>query len=202
MRKTKEEALITRENLLTAAMHVFSQKGYSATRLEDIAQEVEVTRGAIYHHFGGKEELFLALVNERNTGVNQLADKVISQGGSPREVLQRLLVSMMEYLEENDDYRAMLELSVNKVEITGGLEDFGNQITQSRRALTRYFEDLISKGIQTGEFRSDLSTEDAAISLVGFVNGLGLIWVQDPDSFSIGRRAESLVDVFLRGLLY
>jgi AcrR family transcriptional regulator len=61
MRKTKEEAEITRQNLLKAALVVFSRRGYNATRLEDIADEAGVTRGALYHHFGDKESLFLAV---------------------------------------------------------------------------------------------------------------------------------------------
>lgn len=201
MRKTKEEAQITRENLLTAGLKVFGQRGYSATRLEDIAIEANVTRGAIYHHFGGKDELFMTLVKERSTDVNQLAAEILSAGGTPRETVRRLLVSLFEYAEQNDEYRAMLELSINKVEINDGLKEFANATIQGRRDLARIFEDLVRKGIQAGEFRAEISPEDAAITIVGFMNGIGLIWVQDPDSFSIGRRAQSLVDLFLAGLL-
>ena len=95
----------------------------------------------------------------------------------------------------------MFELSVYEVEITGELIDFGSQIIQSRRELARFFADLIRRGIQAGEFRSFFSAEDAAISIVGFVNVMGLIWVQDSDTFFIGRPAECFVDVFLSGLL-
>jgi TetR/AcrR family acrAB operon transcriptional repressor len=52
MRRTKEEAEITKQNLLQAALEVFSRMGYSATRVEDIARQADVTTGAIYHHFG------------------------------------------------------------------------------------------------------------------------------------------------------
>ena len=62
MRRTKEEAEQTRQDLLDAALTVFSQKGYTATRLEDVARAAGVTRGAIYHHFGSKAELYSALI--------------------------------------------------------------------------------------------------------------------------------------------
>jgi len=58
MRRTKEEAAQTRQELLDAALTVFSQEGYEAARLQDIAQAAAVTRGAIYHHFGNKAGLF------------------------------------------------------------------------------------------------------------------------------------------------
>ena len=62
MRRTKEEAAQTRQDLLAAALTIFSQKGYEAARLEDIAEMAGVTRGAIYFHFGNKAGLFMALV--------------------------------------------------------------------------------------------------------------------------------------------
>jgi TetR/AcrR family acrAB operon transcriptional repressor len=200
MRRTKEEALVTRENILTAALKVFSQNGYSATRLEDIAQAVGVTRGAIYHHFGGKEALYKALVTERSMGINQLTVEIVAKGGTPREMLRRLLLGLFRYVEENDEYRALLELATSKVEVTPGLESIMEDTIRGRRLLAKFFADLLHQGIEIGEFRSDLQVEDAAFALVGYLNGIGLIFIQDPQSFSIFERAETLVDVFLKGI--
>ncbi len=201
MKRTKEEALVTRQNLLSAALKVFSNKGYSATRLEDIALEAGVTRGAIYHHFGGKEQLFKELVTERSIGVNQLAEQIVNEGGSPATVLRRLLVRLFEYGEEDEEYRAMLEIATDKVEFTAELEDLARQNIRGRRALIRFLANIIRQGIEAGEFRSDLSPKDAAIAVAGFLNGVGLLWVQDPDSFSIRRRSKAVVDVMMGWLI-
>ena len=201
MKRTKEDALVTKQNLLSAALIVFSKKGYSATRLEDIALEAGVTRGAIYHHFGGKVELFKELVTERSIGVNQLAEEIIKEGGSPAETLRRLLVRMFEYAEEDEDYRAMLKIATDKVEFTEELEDFSRQNIRGRRALIRFLSNLIRQGIEAGDFRADLSAKDSAIAVAGFLNGVGLLWIQDPDSFSIRRRSEAMVNVMMGGLL-
>ncbi len=200
MRRTKEDALITRENVLTAALKVFSQTGYSATRLEDIAQAADVTRGAIYHHFGSKEELYKALIKERSAGINQLAEETLTQGGSPLNIIRRLLVSAFEYAEQDEDYRALLELHMSRVEITEGLESITKDTIQGRRQLATIFEELLRQGILAGEFRPNLSVKSAAIALVSFMNGVGLIWIQDPQAFSLQQDAEALVDVFLKGL--
>jgi len=60
-RKTKEEALKTRDAILDAAVQIFSVKGVSRTTLANIAKEAGVTRGAIYWHFKNKEDLLGAL---------------------------------------------------------------------------------------------------------------------------------------------
>ena len=61
MRKTKTEALKTKEHLMLAALKTFYQKGIARTSLNEIAQAAGVTRGALYWHFKNKEDLFDAL---------------------------------------------------------------------------------------------------------------------------------------------
>jgi TetR/AcrR family acrAB operon transcriptional repressor len=201
MRRTKEEALVTRENVLTSALEVFSHFGYSAARLEDIARAANVTRGAIYHHFGNKEELYKALVTERSAGINQLAEEIISQGGTSIEIIRRLLISLFEYAEENEEYRALLELAVSKVELTEGLDSIREDTVKGRRHLAVIFQELLSQGIQAGTIRPDLPVEFSAWGLVSFMNGVGLIWIQDPDAFSLREGGEALVDTFLKGIV-
>lgn len=196
MRRTKEEAQATRENVLSSALHVFSQRGYAATRLEDIAKSAQVTRGAIYHHFGSKEELYKALVMERSAGINQLAEETVAEGGNPAQILRNLLVRLFEYVEEDNEYRALLELA-SKLE---GPQSLMRTTTSSRRLLARFFTELLNQGVETGDFRADLHTKPAAYALVGFMNGMGLLWIQDQKAFSIRDQAHELVDVLLKGI--
>jgi TetR/AcrR family transcriptional regulator, acrAB operon repressor len=201
MRKTKEEAEITRRRLLSAALEVFSRKGYSATRLEDIARRAEVTTGAIYHHFGGKSQVYEGLVEESSKRINQLANDIVKEGGKPLDVLRRLLTRLFQYVEEDPEYRAVLELALNKTEFLPELVSITEQTVKGRQLLGQFFVQLIEEGIRVGEFRADIVPEDAALTLVGFMNGMGLIWVQDPEYFSIKERAEGLVDTFLTGIV-
>lgn len=58
MRRTKTEALKTKEYLMLAALDTFYKKGIARTSLNEIAQAAGVTRGALYWHFKNKEDLF------------------------------------------------------------------------------------------------------------------------------------------------
>ena len=201
MRRTKEEAEITKRNLLAAALEVFSRKGYTATRVEDIAMQANVTTGAIYHHFGGKSELYIALIEDSSAKANQLAQQVVEEGGTPASILRRLLVRLFEFAEEDKEYRAVLELFLNMTEISPEVALINQQILESRRLLAQFFSALIQDGIVEGEFHSRVSPEIAALTLVGFMNGMGLIWLQDSEFFSIKTQAEDLVDSFLSGIV-
>ncbi len=63
-RRTAEEAQETVELIIETATHHFGQHGYAATSLEAVVQEAGVTRGALYHHFNGKQGLFEAVVRK------------------------------------------------------------------------------------------------------------------------------------------
>ncbi len=59
--RKEEYAEITRQALLDSALELFIQKGFSKTSIEDIVLQARVTRGALYHHFKSKEEIFIKL---------------------------------------------------------------------------------------------------------------------------------------------
>ena len=201
MRRTKQEAEITKQNLLNAALEVFSRKGYAATRMEDIAKQANVTTGAIYHHFGGKGDLYIALIEDSSARANQIAIEIFEEGGTPAAILRRLLVRMFEFAEEDVDYRAVLELFLKTTEVSPELATINQQIRDGRRGLVQFFTNLIQTGLDEGEFHHWVSPEDTALALAGFMNGMGLIWLQDPEFFSIKERAEKLADSFLMGIV-
>ncbi len=81
MRRTRrtEYAEETRAALVRAAREIFTQKGYGATGTEEILQRANASRGAMYHHFAGKEELFRAALEVvEEEFISQLAE-----GGAP-----------------------------------------------------------------------------------------------------------------------
>lgn len=201
MRKTKEEAEITRQNLLKAALVVFSRQGYNATRLEDIADEAGVTRGAIYHHFGGKAELFNTLAGEYSSSrITPVIESALKEGGSPLEMLRLLLVRVMEYVEIDTDFRAITELVLFKTGSAPELAEGMQRKIESNRALLEYLAQFVQQGIDTGEVRPDVNPMDAAIGLYGLLSGVSTLWLMDTHHFSIRERAANLIDIGIRGI--
>jgi AcrR family transcriptional regulator len=62
--KKVQQGELTRQALLDAARALFGDSGYGATSLDEVAQAANVTKGALYHHFGGKQELFAAVYEQ------------------------------------------------------------------------------------------------------------------------------------------
>ena len=130
MKRTAEEAAKTRTDLLDAALAVFSQKGYSATRLQDIAAMAGVTRGAIYHHFQNKAGLFEALMNEASEGGNNIMLDAINAGGSFLDICERILVGSYEIVATNKRARDIMSIYLFKSDFSDELQPFAEMLKQ------------------------------------------------------------------------
>jgi AcrR family transcriptional regulator len=71
----------TRHALVDSAVHLFTKRGYSATSLDEVAKRARVTKGALYHHFSGKQALFEAAFDAvESTVMTRLAEIVVGPG--------------------------------------------------------------------------------------------------------------------------
>lgn len=200
MRKTKEEAAITRENVLNAALMVFSRKGYAATTLDDIASEAQVTRGAIYWHFRGKAELYYALLEERFARVYAGYVEILEEPGAPLDTLRRLMLWSATYVEDSPEYRAILELTLFKTEVTPEMEEGVRQKAQNMALMVEQITEVIRAAVAAGEVRADVDPQAAALGALGLTQGLVSLWLLNPSAFSIKAQAPQAVDLYLRGL--
>lgn len=201
MRRTKEEAEVTRQRLLKAALVVFSRQGYADTRLEDIADEAEVTRGAIYHHFGGKAELYNEMVVIGTRRVLPVIQAALTEGGSPLEMLKRVFVRTLVYAEEDADFRAMQEIVLFKTAVTEELSEGIQKKIKGTRDMVDFITQTIQQGIEMGEVVPGITPHDAAIAFMALQNGLLTLWLLDPHLFSLKERADFMADIFVRGLV-
>ncbi|MGD8402389.1 MAG: TetR family transcriptional regulator [Anaerolineales bacterium] len=200
MRRTKEEAEITRQHLLKKALAVFSKKGYAAATLEDIAREADVTRGAIYWHFESKAELYNTLVREYSDRGNAIVQQAASEGGTLIEILRRIFVRQLEAIKDDRDLRALMELYLFKTGLVPELEEGRQQQIESGAGLIEMIAGIMGQGIELGLLRSDVDPKEMARAYLAFQNGLTQLWLTAPDQFSLKASAESFADILMAGL--
>lgn len=206
MRRTKEEAAITREHLLNAALVSFSARGYSHTTLDDIARQAGTTRGAIHWHFGNKAELYNTLVREGYARAARTFKDAFTTQDTPLQTLRNLLVRWISYVEEDTHFRAILELTMLKTEI---VPENANEMSrglqekaQGNRFIEKQYAQLIQQGIASGEVRTDVDPKVAAVAALCVVNGVVSQWLVDPTSFSssLSEYGQVIVDFYIRGI--
>ena len=69
--KKVQQGEVTRHALLDAARTLFGEQGYAATSLDEVAHTAKVTKGALYHHYSGKQELFAAVYEQVKREVSE-----------------------------------------------------------------------------------------------------------------------------------
>jgi TetR/AcrR family transcriptional regulator, acrAB operon repressor len=201
MRRTKEEAAITRENLLAAALVVFSRSSYSTTTLDDVAKEAGVTRGAIYWHFHSKAELYAALLEKYSSRGGQIVQQAASEGGSLVEILRRVFLNLLSAIEMDKDLRAVMEINLFKTEQTAELEaNHQRQMVESKTLLNAIAE-AMRQGINAGDLRNDISAIEMARAFLAFQNGIVYNWLWDQSAFSLSASASALAAIFLGGII-
>lgn len=192
MRRTKEDAEKTRENLLTVGVSVFNKNGYSNTRLEDIAEAANVTRGAIYHHFGGKAELFkeIALRNKHN--MNLLIEQHISSfSDSPSKSLSSLISDIFKKLDNDPFFRDFEELrtkvNFNK-ELRSMKKVFESELKNGYGVLIEHIE----KWEEQNKLKSKIDKEVLALSIISAINGLIDLYLRYGDALPIKENLDSI----------
>jgi TetR/AcrR family acrAB operon transcriptional repressor len=200
MRKTKEEAEITRRELLKKALVIFSKQGYNATTLQDIASEAGVTRGAIYWHFGSKAELYNTLVREYSDRGGQIVQQAASEGGSLLDILRRVFVRQLEVIETDWEMRALMELYLFKTGMVAELADGREQQIEAGLGLVEMLAGVMAQGIEAGLLRSDIEAKTMARAYLAFQNGLIQQWLTTPKLYSLKASAGIFADLLMAGI--
>ncbi len=205
MRRTKEEAEQTRKTILEASLRVFSTKGYARSRLEDVAKEAGVTRGAIYWHFDNKADLFSSAVIESVSGYRKRLTDILLSPLSPLLKIRTLMKEWLATLEEDEAYRTLVEMTLTKTEFDDqtreGVREWFGFVDRVQEAIV----DLIREGIDTGEIHGGIKPEVAGLALIAYLNGIEETWfIQNMASgerrFSPAEMADELVAFVLLGM--
>lgn len=200
MRKTKEEAEITRRELLKKALVIFSKKGYNAATLQDIASEAGVTRGAIYWHFGSKAELYNTLVREYSDRGGQIVQQAAAEGGSLLDILRRVFVRQLEVIETDRELRALMELYLFKTGMVEELAEGRQQQVEAAQSLVEMLAGVMAQGIEAGLLRSDMDAKTMARAYLAFQNGLIQQWLTAPKLYSLKASAGTFADLLIAGI--
>lgn len=200
MRRTKEEAAVTRSAVLKSALSVFSAKGYAAATLDDVASAAKVTRGAIYWHFKSKADLYNTLVEELSARGASVVQQAVSEGGTLIDILRRVFVSQCALIEDDKEARAVMELTLFKTGLDPELQAGRKKQIEAGNALIAGIADAMKMGVSQGVLRDGMDPTDMARAFIAFENGAIQQWLASPKSFSLKKSAESFAEILIKGL--
>ena len=200
-RRTKAEAIATREALLDAAEHVFRGKGVAHTTLADVAQAAGLTRGAIYWHFRDKAELFEAMCQRASTPMEAMLG--CAGGGrcaDPLGTLREMAVMGLTRLARDVRTQTVFDVMFHKCEFTADLAPVAQRQRTADERCRRQVIGLLEQAIAIGQLPPDCDPALAAALMKAFMVGVMHEWVQDPGAYDLERTAPVFIDTLLTGL--
>jgi len=144
----------TRREILAAAMTEFAAKGYSGARVDAIAANTSTTKPMIYYHFGSKEKLYVAVMEEAYGGVRSTEQGLHLDALPPAEALSRLVEATFDYHAEHPDYVRLI--STENIEKGRHIADRRSLVERNAIALGTV-SDVLARGERDGTFRPGIS---------------------------------------------
>ena len=200
-RRTKEEALATRNLILDTAERVFARRGVSRASLNEIAGCAGLSRGAIYWHFKDKAELFDAMMErvllpmEEHLNIGHPLQPV-----GALEQLRQACIDGLRKIVEDDQVRRVFEIAVHKVEYVDELERVRERRRDACKAHLDHIERTLAQSIRRGELTRRIPVRSAALGLHSLLEGLFQNWMLDPGAFDLVKTGTQVIDSYLAGL--
>ena len=191
----KEKQAHTRECLMRSAAKVFTKRGLQQASIDEVAEDAGFTKGAFYANFKSKEELFLAMLDERFTERIEDIERVIAGEGTIAEKAQRA----------GDDFTQMIVADQEWQRLFFEFSAYAARNEEFRQELvTRYgsMQDRITKALEARFEKIGLDVlppDHVAMMLCIMGNGFGLEKLLKGDSLEDGAYG-TLLTVFFAGL--
>ncbi|NLA67635.1 MAG: TetR family transcriptional regulator [Gammaproteobacteria bacterium] len=200
-RRTRKEALETREAILDAAEDCFMEHGFARTGLEAIAARAGVTRGAVYWHFANKDEVLEAVINRVSLPFFHGLERASRpEGTTPLRDLRALLRQSFFDLSEQPRLRNALEVIELRCEVPAS----GDAISALRQSGMRQTQSRISaafsRAAALGQLRDGISPDTCARTLHFVISGALRMHLLDPATIDLRRDGLAAVDLALRAV--
>lgn len=174
MRKTKEDAELTKQNLLEAAFQLFLENGYDRTSLEQICHQAKVTRGAAYWHFKNKYEIFENTVIETLNRIHSAVVKYIANNEKLKD--EEILVELL-WLPNSmtDDFR-FVRRTMAYVQGHAEFTALREKMLEDKKRQYGYFRDPIRRIKARNNKLDDISEDELTFLMFYALDG---VYIQD-----------------------
>jgi AcrR family transcriptional regulator len=185
---------MTRNKILEAAAQIFSEKGYHAASMQDIAQAVNLQKSSLYHHISGKQEILFELLDQALDILIGRIGAVVSLPKPPEEKLQ---LAMQVYLQSLIDQRDLSAVLLFEHRSLG--DELKTRHLPRRDRFEGLWRDLIVEGAADGTFDCE-DPAQAARALLGVMNWT-ITWFRVEGPLTGREIADQYAGLFLGGLL-
>jgi TetR/AcrR family transcriptional regulator len=201
----RRDPVATRKKLLTAARREFAKSGLAGARVDEIAGRAGVNKQLVYHYFGDKDALYLAVLEWVYEEIRAQERKLNLEGLAPERAIKKLIESSFDHLSRHPDFIVLL----NDENRNGARHVLASpRIEDMHSPLVRLISKILKEGVRAGTFRRGVDPVHLYISIAGlsyffFSNTptLSAIFGKDLSSPAARRaRRKHVVDLVMQAL--
>ncbi|WP_354121688.1 TetR/AcrR family transcriptional regulator [Bradyrhizobium sp. LA6.12] len=201
----RRDPVATRKKLLTAARLEFARHGFAGARVDEIAERAGVNKQLVYHYFGDKDALYLAVLEWVYADIREQERQLNLEGLPPEKAIRKLIEASFDYLATNPDFIVLLN-----DENRGGARHVrgSTRLEAMHSPLVKSVSHILHEGVRTGVFRKGVDPIQLYISIAGLsyfylsnTPTLSAIFGKDLSSRAARRaRRRHVVDLLLHSL--
>jgi AcrR family transcriptional regulator len=167
-----------RRELLESALLEFSTKGYAGARTDQIVGRTNSNKALLYHYFGSKEGLYIAVLEEVYAGIRRSEAAIDFDGLCPPDAIRRLVEFTFDYYIENPSFVRMIN---NENLHEAAFLKRSKSIAALNTPIIVKLGRILQRGVETGDFRKGVDPTDLYIS----ITGLAFTYVANRHTLSI-----------------
>jgi len=181
---------VREQQMLDAAVEMFSRNGYHETSMDAIAAEAEISKPMLYLYYGSKEELFGACLNRELSRFIEAVRSDIDLKQSPKDLLRNAVLSFLSYIDANRASWIVLYTQATSS------QTFANTVREGRERIV----DLVARLLQSGTRKPEPGTDFhmMAVALVGA--GEAIATRVSTSEADVHDATELMINLFWRGL--
>jgi len=188
--------------ILAAATREFTEKGFGGARINDIAARARINKRMLYHYFGGKEALYVAVLENIYIGIRSAEGTLDLGQRDPAEAMRELTLFTWRYFLDHPEFLSLLN---TENLLRGKFVKRSRRIIELHSPFVTLLAGTLARGVEKGEFRAGIDPVELYISIaaLGFFylsNRFTLSTIFRRDLMSpaeLDRRGEHIVEVIM-----
>jgi AcrR family transcriptional regulator len=155
----------TRAEILVVATREFADKGYDGARVDEIAAKTSTTKRMLYYYFGGKEQLYIAVLEQAYAGIRALEQELDVEHLDPVEAMRKLAELTFDHHEAHPDFIRLVSIeNIHRAEHIGRSATLSGLANPALDVLTR----ILERGRAAGTFRTGVDPLDLHMMISAF----------------------------------
>jgi AcrR family transcriptional regulator len=198
--RREREKLRQRQEMLAAALDLFSEKGYHNVSMHQVAEQAEFAIGTLYKFFQNKEDLYKALVLEQCDRFHAAIVRAIEKPVDEVEKLRDYVRAKGEIFRGNLPFIRLYlaESRGASFNIKAGLDE---EVRRGYYDLLERLASIFESGIKNERFKSIAGPYYLAVALDSAVNAFHLLWLDAPERYPYPEEPDTILDIFFKGLV-